>query len=122
MGDGKMETRLRLLEKVVDKLLIQKRMSDKTTTGNPDNIENQSGTGDAPPIQPGTGDVKTILTQDPPPITGDDVRDTFELVYRKFDVKSPKNGKLITVTREVLENDPQLLAWLREKHPDCFKS
>lgn len=99
-----LEIRVRYLEKIMSKFL-SKRMDNES--------KNKIEDGGQNPPSP------------PPADQGDDfnapkLTPAFQLSAKAFDVKSPKTGKMITVTQEILEKDPELLAWMQSKHPDCF--
>lgn len=114
MSGNALETRVKYLEKILeDKVLNKKNVMSDESKEKKDPI----GGDQNPPVDPNVNAGSTPGEKIPP--DGDDA--SFELVYPKFDVKSPTSGKMITVDRTALLADPDLLAWMRDKHADCFK-
>lgn len=83
-------------------------MSTKKNEGkNPDPNQTAGGTGPAG-VQGG---------QPPaPPVDGD--TPSTKMRYRAIDIKY--QGRMINVTQETLDNDPELLAYMQEKLPEEF--
>jgi len=100
MAPEEMETRLRYLEKVVDKILPH-TVSAK----------NKKVTSETAPATPEPSPV--VSAADMPVATG-----TIRLVLPRYRV--PYGDDLVMVDAVMLKSNPGLLAYMRQHHPTCF--
>lgn len=96
---GSNDKRIEYLENVVNDLLVNRSMSN-----NDHKEKSAAGEAKSPAADSSTASVD---------------RASFELVAKKYDVQY--EGRCVRVTADVLVNMPELLAFMREKHPACFK-
>lgn len=113
MSDQSTLLRVRYLEQVVNQVLSKKDiMSGKNKQKDPPE-KNQGGNGSAPGAN-GTNHGADAGASDAP------VERPWELAFKSTDIVDRRTRKLITITAEVLDADPDLLAHMLEKHPDAF--
>lgn len=103
-----LELEVKYLKRVVNNLLINKPMGTKKNEGkNPD-----------PNQTPGVTDPAGVQGDQlpAPPVDGD--TPSTKMRYRAIDIKY--QGRMIRVTQETLDNDPELLAHMQAKLPEEF--
>lgn len=100
------ETRLKYLEQVVNKLLINKTATMSTKNRNSKGGASNTGASTTPE---NINDDQIINDTPATPAT-------HRLKYKGLDVKY--QGKIVSITSADLSADPALLAFMIEKHPD----
>jgi len=117
--------RVKYLEKVVERALLNKSNMAKNKDNKPPVADDTSAAGVTTPQSPGDGTSDTDQSSQQPPVTppqveAEAIERDWALRYKSTSVRSPKTGKLIEVDASKLDEDPELLAWMLTKHPDAF--